>query len=157
VEGKAMTEESITELKEMVEPVLSENGIDLVALKVHRSRRNIVVDVLADRPQGGITIEDCARLNRKIIDVLEAKQFFGQDFSLSVASPGLDWPMKSRKDFLRALNRPVRVHLEAAPGQPAECNGTVQSVDDEQVVLLTKKGAQSIALKDIRKAVQIIM
>lgn len=152
-----MTEESITELKEVIEPMLMESGIDLVALKVHRSRGNILVDILADRPQGGITIEDCAMLNRKINGTLETRQFFGKGFSLSVASPGIDWPLKNRKDFLRVLNRPVRIHIDAAPGQPAECNGTVQSADDEHVVLLTKKGAQTVALKDIRKAVQIIM
>jgi len=151
-----MSDEQITELKLIVEPLVTRDGLEMVALKIHRSRGNIFVDILADHPEGGITIDECARLNRRINDVLEAGNFFGQEFSMSVGSPGIDWPLKTRKDFLRVRNRSVRVHIEAPEGERAEWTGTVQSADDDNVVLMTKSGAQSIALKNIKKGIQII-
>lgn len=147
------------ELKErllaLVVPIFEQSALDLVELNVRRQGAEWVIQVLADRPGGGISLEECSYVNRKIVETIDAAEAV-VDYSLEVSSPGIDRPLKTKKDFLRVLHQDVRFHLSGPVGGKKEYIGLLKKVDDEGVVIETQKhGEITIPINNIVKAVLV--
>jgi ribosome maturation factor RimP len=104
-------DEIICELENIMRDHLESQGLELVELVYRFEGRYMVLRLLVDRPEGGITIEECARLNNEISCILDEKNIIEERFALEVCSPGLDRPLKSKNDFVRSLNRKVKFFL----------------------------------------------
>jgi ribosome maturation factor RimP len=103
------------EARAVVEPILEREGFELVDIRYQRENRGWVLRLYADK-EGGINIDDCAKISDWVGDVLEIKDIIPGAYTLEVSSPGLDRPLKKEKDFLRSLNK--MIHLETS--QPVE-------------------------------------
>ena len=152
-----MDREDVSQLmEEIVPPEVEAQGLELVGLKVSRRNRTFLIEVFADRERGGITIDECAAINRRIINKIESEQLLEGDYTLAVSSPGIDWPLKTEKDFLRALNRQVRFHLEEPMDGKIEYAGTIRAIEGASVIVALTQGEITIPIRNIHKAVQII-
>ena len=144
------------QLREFIGPYLHEQGFLLVDLIYRYEGRDLFLRILADRPEGGISIEECAGLNRQISELLDEKGIIEDKFVLEVSSPGIDYPMKAREDFLRCLNKQARFFLSRPIDGKIEYAGIVAEVDQENVFVDTQKKRVKIPLSLINKARQII-
>lgn len=144
-------------VKEMSLPLLLKANIDLIELNVGIHKTDVLLELIADRPTGGITIHECATLNRAIVDAIDMDGFLGENYSLEFSSPGLDRPLSTEKDFLRNLGRDLRVHLKEAVMLKKEWAGRIIRVNRGEVVLLTKQKKEiTVLLAVIQKAVLVI-
>jgi ribosome maturation factor RimP len=116
----------------------------------------LVLRILADRPYGGIKLDECARLNYAIGNLLEEKDVLQERYILEVASPGLDRPLKTVKDFLRCLDREVRFFLNEQINERIEVAGVIKQVSQDAVLIETQQGTLEIPLSKINRAKQII-
>ncbi len=137
-------------------PVFTESGFELVDLCVRQAREQIYIEVLADKPGGGINLDECAFLNRKFIQTIEEAGVLQEGFFLEVSSPGLDRPLKTRKDFLRMVNRDIVFYLSQAVGNRIEWSGRLKEVKEEEVLINAGKKEILIPLNFIVKARQVI-
>ncbi len=64
----AAHEELKASLLELTQPVFDQAGVDLIELNIRRQGREFVIEILADRPTGGISLEECSFLNRKVVN-----------------------------------------------------------------------------------------
>ena len=92
----------------LVEPAIEDEGYQLVDATYRREPVGWVLRAYVDR-EGGITVGECARISRRIGDLIEAKNLIGQSYTLEVSSPGLDRPLKRDRDFNWALGKKVRL------------------------------------------------
>lgn len=145
------------ELKEIIQPVLDQDNIELVELTFVRTRGNSLLRLLVDRPDGAINIGDCARLNRKLQDLLDTRDIIQDSYLLEVSSPGLDRPLKTKNDFLRCLGKQVKFFLNEAINGKIEIDGVISKVEDELVIIDTKAGSLQIPLSKITKAKQVVV
>ncbi|MBN1870333.1 MAG: hypothetical protein JW847_07160 [Candidatus Omnitrophica bacterium] len=136
-------------------PYIDEVAAELVELRLKHRGKTVVVDIIADRPNG-ITIGDCAFVNKKVDRALEKRQWFGEDYVVEVASPGLDRPLETPKDFSRVIGRKVRIHLLEAVEGKVEHHGDIMEVKEDKISIKTKDKTISIPLKIISTAVQMI-
>jgi ribosome maturation factor RimP len=91
----------------------------------------------------GVTIDQCAKLNRKLYKILEATPGFEEgDFSLEVSSAGLDEPLQTLRQYTKNLGRPVEILLEDG----TEKEGVLKEADEVTLVLecTTGKGKKQI-------------
>ncbi len=150
----------IDELKEKVQDcvvtILVGSEFDFVHLRVKRRNRDFLIEVFVDKPRGGITLQQCAELNKIIIHKIDEANLVAGNYFLEVCSPGIDWPMKTEKDFLRALNRRVRVHLNEPVDHQFEFEGSIQTVSQEGVMVGMKQGVMAIPFSNIRKGIQVV-
>lgn len=150
-------EEVSVKVQEISRPFLTAAGVDLVELKVGCRNQDMMIQFMADKPNGGITIQECATLNRSIVDAIDADGFLGENYSLEFSSPGLDRPLYNDKDFLRNINYPVRIHLLEAVQLKKEWVGKIIRVNTENVVILTKQKKEIVVpLTVIENAVLVI-
>ena len=151
-----MFEELTEKIKDISRPFLQEIFVDLIELKVRRQGRAVVIQILADRPSGGITMEECSRLNRKICEKIEMDGIFLEEYTLEVSSPGVDRPLKMGKDFSRVIGRRVRIHLSEPLENRIEYEGQVNEIFDNQVIINRDEHSIAIPIEKITLARQVI-
>ncbi len=136
-----------TSVERLLEPFLEERGVELVELMLSGGRRRRMLRLYVDRP-GGITIGECAGLSRKLEDLLDTHDPIDGSYVLEVSSPGLDRPLKSPRDYQRAVGQAVRLIIEGK----GELTGALLSCDDSGVVLEGDDGELAVPFDDIAKA-----
>jgi len=148
--------ESAEELKKIILPLLEEEGVVLVELRLMRTGNGLILRLLLDKKEGGISIEDCARLNQKIGNLLDVQDIIKDRYILEVSSPGLDRDLVTKDDFCRCINRKVRMSLHEDSNAKTEIEGRIDKVEGELVYIDTRGGSIGIAFSKIKKARQII-
>ena len=146
----------IAELKGVFEGFLKERNFEFVDLVCRYEGKDLMLKVIADRPEGGITMDECALLNKEIGDILDQKDIIQSRYILEVSSPGLDRPLKTKSDFSRFLNRNVKFFLNDLINGKLEWDGKIIRVDDNSVYADINGNIVEIPLPKIAKAKQII-
>ncbi len=148
---------SLTERIEAIsEPFLQKMGVELVDLHIHQARMQTNVQLLVDKPAGGISLAECAQLNRDIGQAIEAQSLIEHQYMLEVSSPGLDRPLKTKKDFARALGRPLHFFLTEPVEGRIEYIGTLKMVEEISLTVELQGREVFIPLEKINRAKQII-
>ncbi len=93
-----------------VEPVLADMGYRLVRVKV-LGLDGCTLQVMAERPDGSMTVEDCERVSRGLSPVLDVEDPIEGAYRLEVSSPGLDRPLVRRSDFVRYAGHSIKVEM----------------------------------------------
>ena len=91
-------------------PAVEAAGYRLVRLRLMGGKRK-TLQILAERPDGQMDVEDCARLSRTLSEVLEAADPIDEEYVLEVSSPGIDRPLTAAADFSRFAGHEARVEL----------------------------------------------
>src|SRR5580765_8051880 len=87
-------------LETLVLPAVQAAGYRLVRFRLMGGKRK-TLQVMAERPDGSMDVEDCASLSRTLSEVLEATDPIGDEYVLEVSSPGIDRPLTALDDFAR--------------------------------------------------------
>ncbi len=93
-------------------PVLLELGLRVVRVRVS-ANSGCTVQVMAERPDGTMTIEECETASRALSPVLDAADPIDRAYRLEISSPGLDRPLVRRSDFERHAGELVKIELDA--------------------------------------------
>jgi ribosome maturation factor RimP len=94
-------------------PVLADLGFRVVRVKVS-ALSGCTVQIMAERPDGSMTVEDCETASRALSPVLDAADPIDRAYRLEISSPGLDRPLVRRSDFERHAGQQVKIELEVA-------------------------------------------
>ena len=97
----------------IVEPVLEGLGFRLVRVRVS-GLDGCTVQVMAERPDGTMTIEDCEAASRALSPVLDVADPVDRAYRLELSSPGLDRPLVRRSDFERYAGNVVKIEMAVA-------------------------------------------
>lgn len=151
-----MSESILEEVQQLAENLCEQLGLDLVHIAVKRVNQVTNIDALTDRPRGGITIEECSRLNRLLCDEVDARELFPAGYTVRVSSPGVDRPLRHERDFLRVIGRPVRFYLSQKVAGKLEQVGLVETADADRVMISQNSESLTIPMELINKAIQEI-
>ncbi|MDE3122285.1 ribosome maturation factor RimP [Solirhodobacter olei] len=85
-------------LAEIVTPTIEGLGYELVRIRLMGGNTR-TLQIMADRPEGGIEVEDCAKISTAVSAVLDVEDPIEENYVLEVSSPGIDRPLTRLKDF----------------------------------------------------------
>lgn len=134
-------------LRALIAPVLQNFNVDFIALELKGSKRNLVVRVIVDQ-DGGIALTTCAAISRTLSSQLDVADIIPGRYRLDVSSPGVDWPLKTVRDFQRHLGREVSLHYRDGESTIA-AEGTIQAASDAGIVIAVGSQIVSIPLPQI--------
>jgi len=149
----------VEKLKEKIEPLVEEDGLEIVDIKFFEGGPASVLRIYVDKA-GGVTVDQCANLSRRIGDFLEIEDLIPSRYTLEVSSPGLDRPLFSGADFKRKIGERVKVFLQEEVGGKMELVGKIKNLEGENLFLLIESPASGldeeaeeiIPLKKVAKA-----
>src|SRR5438552_13589244 len=108
----------------IVEPVLEGLNFRLVRVRISGSS-GCTVQIMAERPDGTMTIEDCEVASRALSPVLDVADPIDRAYRLEISSPGLDRPLVRRSDFERHIGHTIKVEMEIAVGGRRRFRGSL--------------------------------
>lgn len=144
------------QLKSLIQDFLLIKSVELIEFSSRFEGRGVVLKLIIDKPQGGITVGECSELNRAISRLLDEQNLITQSYALEISSPGLDRPLVSKNDFFRCMNKPVHVFLKEMIDGKWEWEGTIAAVTETAVSLESGSRIRELPLTKINKAKQII-
>jgi ribosome maturation factor RimP len=114
----------------VAEPVIEQLGYRLVRVKVS-SAEGCTVQIMAERPDGGMTVEDCETVSRTLSPVLDVADLIDRAYRLEVSSPGIDRPLVRKSDFDRYTGHLVRIEMEVPVNGRKRFRGELAGTEGE--------------------------
>ncbi|MDD5129269.1 MAG: hypothetical protein PHO40_06445 [Candidatus Omnitrophica bacterium] len=140
------------EINSLAGELFVSRGFVLVDIILRQDSSGLSLSLLADRPQGGISLEECSSLNRLLRQEMDAKNILNGQYSLEVSSPGLDRPLKTREDFMRCMNKEAVFFLNDLISGKCQWQGVINSVNETSVFIIQEGEVLEIPLIKINKA-----
>jgi len=126
-------------LAEIIQPVIAGMGFELVRVRL-TGNRSKTLQIMADRPDGGIVVADCARLSTALSAVLDVEDPIAETYTLEVSSPGIDRPLTRLKDFAAWSGHAARIETNELIDGQRRFKGTLASVDGDEVLIEIEQG-----------------
>jgi len=121
-------------LEALLVPAVKAAGYRLVRLRLMGGKRK-TLQIMAERADGQMDVEDCAKLSRLISEVLEAADPISEEYVLEVSSPGIDRPLTAPEDFARFAGYEARVELARGLEGRRRFKGFLRGLDGHDVLM----------------------
>ncbi len=118
----------------IVGPVLEGLGYRLVRVKLS-NRDGLTLQIMAERPDGTMGIEDCEEASRNLSPVLDVKDPIDRAYNLELSSPGMDRPLVRRSDFERAIGHTAKLETSHLVAGRKRFRGTILGLDGDMLLL----------------------
>jgi ribosome maturation factor RimP len=119
---------------DLAEPVLEELGFRLVRVKIS-GRDGGTVQIMAERPSGEMSVEDCAAISRALSPLLDAYDPMPGAYRLEVSSPGIDRPLVRPSDFARSAGHEAKIELNELVDGRKRFRGVIEGIAKDEVRL----------------------
>jgi len=117
---------------ELVEPVLIDMGFRLVRLSI-TGREGQTVQIMAERPDGTITIDECEQISRQVSAVLDVHDVISAAYRLEISSPGIDRPLVRLQDFEDWAGYEAKVELSQPVDGRKRFRGKLEGFEGDEV------------------------
>jgi ribosome maturation factor RimP len=132
-------------LADIVSPVIEGLGFELVRIRLMGGRTRIL-QIMADRPDGGIEVDDCAAISTAVSAVLDVEDPIEENYVLEVSSPGIDRPLTRLKDFDMWVDYEARIETTELIDGRRRFKGTLQGTEGDEVLIEIEEGGQPLTI-----------
>ena len=129
--------------EEILLPIIEEHGFELVDVEYVKEGSTWYLRAYIDKP-GGITIDDCETVSRRLSDILDEKDYIEDAYIREVSSPGLGRPLKKEKDYKRSLGEEVEIRTYRMIEKQKEFTGILKGYDEGTVTIEIENGTEKI-------------
>ena len=129
-------------------PLMEEHGFELVDVEFVKEAGVWYLRAYIDK-EGGIAVDDCEVISRKVSDWLDKEDFIPDAYILEVSSPGLGRTLKKDKHLEKSIGQTVEVKLFSPVDKCKEFTGILQGFDEECVTILEGDAPRTFARPQI--------
>ncbi|MDG6897340.1 ribosome maturation factor RimP [Actinobacillus delphinicola] len=139
-------------LQNLLQPVVEDFGCELWGIETQRVGRFLTLRIFIDKPEIGVTIDDCADVSRQVSALLDVEDPIADKYNLEVSSPGMDRPLFTLAQFSRYIGQEIVVHLRIPMLNRRKWQGKLVDVQNDMISLEVDGEVQQFAFGNIQKA-----
>jgi ribosome maturation factor RimP len=143
--------EILDRVRAMVDPILLNEGIELVDTEYRRESKGWILRLYLDK-EGGVTLDDCTRVSQEVERSLDVEDFIQTPYTLEVSSPGLTRPLKTENDFMKYCHRLIKVKTVDPIENRRQFKGRLLGVSENRIEIEVDGGVFQIPLSNVAKA-----
>jgi ribosome maturation factor RimP len=132
-------------LAAIVTPVIEAMGFELVRLRLMDGKTRIL-QIMADRPEGGIDVDDCGEISTTVSAVLDVEDPIDDAYVLEVSSPGIDRPLTRLKDFDTWDGHEARIETTELIDGRRRFKGTLAGTEGDEVLLTLEDQGEPVTI-----------
>lgn len=132
----------------LAEPVLESLGFRLVLARI-MGGASPIVEIMAERPDGSMSIDDCEAVSRNLSPLLDVHDPLPTAYRLQISSPGIDRPLVRPQDFDTWAGYEAKIELKEMIDGRRRFRGLLEGLEDGEIrieVDLGKAGHQVLGL-----------
>ncbi len=145
--GIILSNQVVEKTEELVTPILDEMNLYLVDVEFEKEGKNWFLRVYIDK-DGGVDIEECGKVSEQLSEKLDENDPVSVPYFLEVSSPGVERPLKNKKDFEENIGKTVYVKLYEPLDNSKEFEGVLNEFTGDSLKL-------EIKVKSRKKEVEI--
>jgi ribosome maturation factor RimP len=126
-------------LAEIITPVIEDMGFELVRVRLMGGETK-TLQIMADKPQGGIEVDDCGEISTAVSAVLDVEDPITDPYHLEVSSPGIDRPLTRLKDFEAFEGYEVKLETAEMIDGRRRFKGVLAGVEGTEVLINVNEG-----------------
>jgi ribosome maturation factor RimP len=146
-----MSETVAERVWEIAEPLVTQEGLEIVDVEFRREGRGMVLRLFLDR-DGGVTLDDLTRVSRQMGDLLDVHDAVPGSYTLEVSSPGINRRLRRPDHFQRYLGKKVRVRTITPLDGRRVFTGVLEVVEATGVRVTSNESSHFIAFPQIAQA-----
>ncbi len=121
-------------MAEIISPVIESLGFELVRIRL-MSGKTKTLQIMAERPEGGIEVDQCAKISTEVSAVLDVEDPIEDEYTLEVSSPGIDRPLTRMKDFEAFEGYEAKIETSELIDGRRRFKGVLAGIDGEEVLI----------------------
>ena len=129
-------------LAEILIPVIEDMGFELVRLRL-QGGKTATLQIMADRPEGGINVDDCAEISTMVSATLDVEDPIEDKYHLEVSSPGIDRPLTRLKDFETFEGYDAKLETNQPIDGRKRFTGVLAGVEGDDVLINIEVGGET--------------
>lgn len=126
---------SLDILAARIEPIAMALGYELVRVRMTGGQSRPTLQIMAERPDHTMDVDDCAKLSRAISDAFEADDPMDTEYVLEVSSPGIDRPLTRRNDYDVHAGHVAKFELKTPMEGRKRFRGVLRGIEGETVAI----------------------
>lgn len=126
-------------IAEVIGPVVEGMGFEIVRVRLMGGKTK-TLQIMAEKPEGGIEVDDCARISTAISAVLDVEDPLEEAYTLEVSSPGIDRPLTRLKDFEVWDGYDAKLETHELIDGRRRFRGVLEGVEDDDVLITIEEG-----------------
>lgn len=126
-------------MAEIITPVIEDMGYELVRVRL-KSGNTPTLQIMADKPEGGIEVDDCAQISSAVSATLDVEDPITDAYTLEVSSPGIDRPLTRLKDFDQFEGYDAKLETDEMIDGRRRFRGTLAGIEGDEVLINLDEG-----------------
>ena len=132
-------------LADLISPVIEGLGFELVRIRLMGGKTR-TLQIMVDRPEGGIEVDECATCSTAISAVLDVEDPIEDNYILEVSSPGIDRPLTRLKDFDMWVEYEARLETTELIDGRRRFKGILQGTEGDEVLIEIEEGGATLTI-----------
>lgn len=146
----------VKKIERTITPTVESMGFELVRVLLIGSGKP-TLQIMAERPDGSITIDECGKLSQAISVVLDVENTLeDSSYYLEVGSPGIDRPLTRLKDFDRYAGQEAKMEIDPALDGRKRFRGLLKGTKGDHVLIALEDGVKEIPFSSVEKAKLVV-
>ncbi len=129
----------------IITPVVEGMGFELVRVRLMGGKTK-TLQIMAERPEGGIEVDDCARISTAVSATLDVEDPLEDAYTLEVSSPGIDRPLTRIKDFETWEGYEAKIETTEMIDGRRRFKGVLQGVEDGEILIEIEEHGEAMTI-----------
>ena len=132
-------------MAEIITPVIEDLGYELVRIRL-MSGKTSTLQIMADKPDGGIEVDDCAEISNAVSAILDVEDPILDAYTLEVSSPGIDRPLTRLKDFEAFEGYEAKLETDELIDGRRRFKGELAGIEGEDVLINIEDQGETLTI-----------
>lgn len=142
----------VEQIEAAITPSVTGLGFELVQVKWMDSKKSQLLQIMAERPDGSMTLDDCEKLSRQISAVLDVEDIIPTAYRLEVGSPGIDRPLVKLIDYPKYVGHIVKIETVLPIDGRKRFTGAIKTVEGNDITITVDGKDHVLPFADIQQA-----
>ena len=144
--------ELVKQIETLLTPSIQNLGFVVVQVKLMDSGKSKLLQIMAERPDGTMNVDDCAEISNQVSAILDVEDIIPGNYRLEISSPGIDRPLVKRADYEAYLGHVAKLELALPVAGRKRYTGVLHTLEADTLTLQVDGKPIAIALADIQAA-----
>ena len=133
-------------IAEIITPVIEDMGYEVVRVRLMKSLKETTLQVMAQKPDGTIEVDDCAKISTALSATLDVEDPIIEAYSLEVSSPGIDRPLTRLKDFEQWAGNEAKIETSELIDGRRRFKGQLAGIEGDEVLITLDEQGEDITI-----------
>jgi ribosome maturation factor RimP len=137
----------VNKIEKIISPMAESMGYEIVrVLMVGEGSGKPTLQIMAEKPDGTMPVDDCGRLSTAISAILDVENVLDGAYFLELSSPGIDRPLTRLKDFDKYKDNEVRVEMDTPVNGQKKFKGMLKGIQGDNILLTLEEDGGDVSL-----------